>query len=102
MTGPRASEREYRAADLRVSHYGTAILTDAIIGQRYIEVDGRLQRVLAVVKVRARKHSNELRLFHINDDGIQIGHMMSDHEGLLGGQPTRRQEPPPTNGEDPA
>ena len=96
------SELEDRYADLRFSPYGTAFLTDAIIVQRYIEVDSRLQRVLAVVKVRASTHSNELRLFHINEDGIQIGHMMSDHEGLLGGQPTRRQElPRSTNGEDP-
>ena len=97
------SELEDRYADLRFSPYGTAFLTDAIIVQRYIEVDSRLQRVLAVVKVRASMHSNELRLFHINDDGIQIGNMISDHEGLLGGRPTLRKElPRSTNGDDPA
>ena len=97
------SELEDRYADLRFSPYGTAFLTDAIIVQRYVEVDSRLQRVLAVVKVRASLHSSELRLFHINDDGIQIGHMLPGHEGLLGGQPTRRQELPRSkNGKDPA
>ena len=58
--------------------------------QRYIEVDSRLQRVLAVVKVRASAHSNELRLFHVNDDGIQIGEMLAEYEGQLAGRPTRR------------
>jgi circadian clock protein KaiC len=85
------SELEDRYDDLRFSPYGTAFLTDAIIVQRYIEVDSRLQRVLAVVKVRASAHSNELRLFHVDENGIQIGEMLSDQEGLLGGRPTRRQ-----------
>ncbi|MEO6022676.1 MAG: ATPase domain-containing protein [Burkholderiales bacterium] len=86
------SELEDRYSDLRFSPYGTAFLTDAIIVQRYIELDSRLQRVLAVVKVRARAHSNELRLFHIDDSGIKIGDMLADHVGLLGGRPTRSQD----------
>lgn len=84
------SELEDRYDDLRFSPYGTAFLTDAIIVQRYIEVDSRLQRVMAVVKVRSSAHSNELRLFNIDSDGIKIGAMLDDHEGLLGGRPTRR------------
>ncbi len=84
------SELEDRFGDLRFSPYGTAFMTDAIIVHRYVELDGRLQRVLAVVKVRASPHSNELRLFSINDDGIQIGEVLVGEEGLLGGQPTRR------------
>ena len=87
------SELEDRYNDLRFSPYGTAFLTDAIIVQRYIEVGSQLQRVLAVVKVRASEHSNELRLFHIDDDGIKIGAVLIDYEGLLGGRPTRRREP---------
>ena len=86
------SELEDRYNDLRFSPYGTAFLTDAIIVQRYIELNSRLQRVLAVVKVRARAHSNELRLFHIDDSGIKIGDMLADHVGLLGGRPTRSQD----------
>jgi circadian clock protein KaiC len=83
------SELEDRYTDLRFSPYGTAFLTDAIIVQRYIEVDSRLLRVMAVVKVRGSGHSNELRLFTIDDDGIRVGDRLQDHEGLLGGMPTR-------------
>ena len=84
------SELEDRYTDLRFSPYGTAFLTDAIIVQRYIEVDSQLLRVIAVVKVRSSKHSNELRLFSIADDGIHVGEMLPDQEGLLGGRPTRQ------------
>jgi len=84
------SELEDRYDDLRFSPYGTAFLTDAIVVQRYIEVESRLQRVLAVVKVRASDHSNELRLFRIDDEGIQIGQKLDGYEGLLGGRPSQR------------
>ena len=84
------SELEDRYDELSFSPYGTAFLTDAIIVQRYIEVDSRLQRVMAVVKVRASMHSNELRLFHIDEHGIQVDEMLADHEGLLGGHPRNR------------
>ncbi|MDQ6645912.1 MAG: AAA family ATPase [Pseudomonadota bacterium] len=85
------SELEDRYTELRFSPYGTAFLTDAIIVQRYIEVESRLQRVMAVVKIRASAHSTELRLFHIDDEGIKIDQMLSNYEGLLGGSPTRSQ-----------
>ncbi len=84
------SELEDRYTDLRFSPYGTAFMTDAIIVQRYIEVDSRLRRVMAVVKVRASAHSDELREFHIDGDGIHIGSKLVDQEGLLGGRPTRK------------
>jgi len=84
------SELEDRYTDLRFSPYGTAFLTDAIIVQRYIEVSSRLLRVMAVVKVRASKHSDELRQFTIDGSGIRIGEMLPDQEGLLGGRPTKK------------
>ncbi len=84
------SELEDRYTDLRFSPYGAAFLTDAIIVQRYIEVESRLLRVMAVVKVRASDHSNELRLYSIDDGGIRVGDMLPEQEGLLGGRPTRK------------
>ena len=85
------SELEDRYTDLRFSPYGTAFLTDAIIVQRYIEVDSSLQRVMAVVKVRGSAHSNDIRRYEITDDGIIIGKPVIHYEGLLGGRPTHTQ-----------
>ncbi|WP_369301104.1 RAD55 family ATPase [Pseudomonas sp. N2-5-1-1] len=84
------SELEDRYTDLRFSPYGTAFLTDAIIVQRYIEVQSRLLRIMAVVKVRASAHSDQLRQYHIDDNGLQIRDMLPEQEGLLGGRPTRQ------------
>jgi circadian clock protein KaiC len=87
------SELEDRYTDLRFSPYGSAFLTDAIIVQRYIEVNSSLQRVMSVVKVRASTHSKEIRRFEITDDGIQIGDTVLGYEGILGGQPKRTNLP---------
>jgi len=83
------SELEDRYTDLRFSPYGTAFLTDAIVVQRYMEVDSRLLRMLAVVKVRGSHHSNELREYRIDGDGLHVGERLTDLEGLLGGRPSR-------------
>ncbi|MBC7548678.1 MAG: AAA family ATPase [Polaromonas sp.] len=90
VTVVMTSELEDRFIDLRFSPYGTAFLTDAIVVQRYIEIESRLRRVMAVVKVRASDHSNELREYTINEHGVEIGDMLPDQEGLLGGRPTYR------------
>lgn len=88
VTVVMTSELEDRYTDLRFSPYGTAFLTDAIIVQRYIEVDSRLCRMMAVVKVRASAHSNELREYFIDDKGLNIGTMLNNQEGLLSGRST--------------
>ena len=95
------SELEDRYTDLRFSPYGAAFLTDAIIVQRYIEVESRLRRVTAVVKVRASAHSDDLREYTIAADGIHVGQKLPDQEGLLGGRPTRKDgSPRPTSDGD--
>lgn len=94
------SELEDRYTDLRFSPYGTAFLTDAIIVQRYIEVQSQLLRIMAVVKVRASAHSDELRQYRIDDQGLQIGDRLADREGLLGGSPTRQHVSVAPAGED--
>jgi len=94
-------ELEDRYTDLRFSPYGTAYMTDAIIVQRYIEVDSELLRMMAVVKVRASNHSRELRRYSIDADGIRLGAKLTGLAGLLGGRPkddTRQRDGTPGNG----
>jgi circadian clock protein KaiC len=83
------SELEDRYYELGFSPYGTAFLTDSIIMQRYIQIGSRLERVMAVVKMRASAHSNRLRRFHIDDEGIKIDDRLGAYAGLLTGGPSR-------------
>ncbi len=74
--------------DLRFSPQGIAFLTDAVIIQRYIEIDGQLKRAMAVAKVRASQHSKDLREYEVTSDGeIVVGQALAGYEGLLTGAP---------------
>ena len=104
VTVMMTAEVEDSYVDLRFSPHGTAFLTDAIIMQRYIELQGQMKRIMAVVKVRGSAHRKELRAFEITEDGIVVGEALGDYVGLLTGQPEvtkanetrgRRAEPPP-------
>jgi circadian clock protein KaiC len=86
-------ELEDSYTDLRFSPQGIAFLTDAIIIQRYVEIDGQLRRALAVVKVRSSQHSKELREYEISSDGkIVVGGTLRGYQGLLTGTPKSREK----------
>ena len=87
VTVMMTAELEDSYVDLRFSPHGTAFLTDAIIMQRYIELQGQLKRIIAVVKVRGSAHKKELRAFEITEDGIVVGEALGGYVGLLTGHP---------------
>lgn len=81
-------ELEDSYARLRFSPQGIAFLTDAIIMQRYVEIDAQLRRAMAVIKVRSSQHSKELREYEISPEGgIVVGRALKGFEGLLTGTP---------------
>ena len=82
------SELEDQYNFLRFSAYGNAFLADAILLQRYVELDGQFKRVVSVVKVRASAHSKEIRFFDVEKDNIVIGDALTQYRGILSGQPT--------------
>jgi circadian clock protein KaiC len=75
--------------ELRLSPHGISFLTDGIILQRYLELDGELRKVMAVAKMRGFAHDKALRLYDIGPDGLVIGDPLSDYQGALVGRPTR-------------
>ena len=75
--------------DLRFSPHGTAFLTDGIILQRYVELDGKLHRMMGIVKLRGSQHSKELKLYEITHEGLVMGPGLSGDEGLMTGSPRR-------------
>jgi circadian clock protein KaiC len=82
-----AAELEDQYTLLRFSSYGNAFLADAIVMQRYVEIEGQFKRVLAVVKVRSSAHSEDIRLFDIEQDQLVIGAALAQYEGILSGRP---------------
>lgn len=67
-----------------------AFLLDAIIIQRYVEIDGQLKRAMTIAKVRASQHSKDLREYEITSEGeICVGAALTGYAGLLSGTPRR-------------
>ena len=83
------AELEDRYTVLQFSSYGNAFLADAIIMQRYVELDGQFRRVISVVKVRGSDHSKDVRFFDIDGEHITIGRRLKGYNGILSGQPVR-------------
>lgn len=81
------SELEDRFTDLRFSPYGSAVLVDCVIMQRYIEVQSELRTLISVVKLRGSWHSRQLRTFEITEEGVVIGSGAAPYDGVLQGNP---------------
>jgi len=89
-------ELEDSFTNLRFSPQGIAFLTDAIIIERYVEIDGELRRALSVVKVRSSQHSKDLREYEITDaGGLIVGKVLKGYDGLLTGSPRGERQPKP-------
>ena len=81
------SELEDRYTDLRFSPFGSAFMADAIIVQRYVEIDSEFKRVMSVIKVRGSAHQKSICLYDIDNTGIHLGQPLTDYQGIMGGRP---------------
>jgi len=60
-------------------------LTDNLIMLRHVEMEGSLQPVMNIVKIRGSDHSKDLIEYSITSKGLKIGHNLSGFEGILTG-----------------
>ena len=90
------SELEDRYTDLRFSPFGSAFLADAIVVQRYVEIESQFKRAISVVKVRGSAHSKDIRLFDITKAGIVIGETLNAYTGIMTGRPWVISAPDPS------
>jgi circadian clock protein KaiC len=79
---------EDRFTELRFSVADISFLTDAIVAMRYAEIEGRIAKLISVVKVRGIAHSHDLREFRITDAGLEIDAERVKFNGLLSGHPS--------------
>jgi circadian clock protein KaiC len=87
-------------ADVRFTAERVSFITDEIIIQRYIEMEGELRRVMAVIKMRGSDHSHELRTYEITPKGITVGPALTEYDGIMTGVPALRPNAVP--GKEPA
>ena len=75
--------------DLVFSPQAISFLTDDIIRLRYVEIEGRLRKILTIVKMRGGNHSKDICEYEITGEGIEIGPRLEDYRGLITGVPER-------------
>jgi circadian clock protein KaiC len=78
----------------RFTHERVSFVTDDILAQRYVELGGRLVKVLAVVKMRGSEHSPEFRRYRLTESGAVIGEALDDYVGITTGVPIRTEHGP--------
>jgi circadian clock protein KaiC len=76
------------------THLSTS--TDNILILKYVELDGKMKRVISVLKARGSDHEKDLREFIITKNGIKIGEPFTNISGLLSSSAVRI--PSPTAG----
>jgi circadian clock protein KaiC len=74
----------------QLSGQGVSFVADNLIQLRYVELDGRLERAISVLKARGIKHQSELRSLSIDGEGLHVvGGRFRDLRGVLTGLPSK-------------
>jgi circadian clock protein KaiC len=80
-------------SDARFTTEKVSFITDEIIVQRYVEIEGELRRVMAVIKMRGSDHSHEFRTYEVTAKGVVVGGPLMEYDGIITGVPTLRAKP---------
>ncbi|HET6760521.1 MAG TPA: ATPase domain-containing protein [Gemmatimonadaceae bacterium] len=65
-----------------------SFITDDILLQRFVEIEGELHRVISVVKMRGSDHSKAFLTYDVTETGARMGPPLMDYHGILTGIPT--------------
>jgi circadian clock protein KaiC len=81
---------------------GVSSIADNIVVLRYVEVRGRLERAISVLKARGIAHETELRRVRIDSGGLRVGAAFRRFRGVLTGVPVpvAEEAEPPDDGEE--
>jgi circadian clock protein KaiC len=60
-------------------------ISDNIVLLRYVEMQGDVQSVINIIKMRGSEHSKSLRIYNITDKGIVVGKSLEGYEGVTTG-----------------
>jgi circadian clock protein KaiC len=70
------------------STYSISFLCDDIIRMRYVSIDGKLRKILVVIKMRGGNHAKDVREYEITSKGVVIlGKALTNFQGLISGIP---------------
>jgi circadian clock protein KaiC len=83
-------ESEQLLGAAQLSGQGISFVVDNLVQLRYVELDGRLERAVSVLKARGIKHETEARAMVIDRGGVQVVQGRFRHmRGVLTGLPSK-------------
>ena len=63
-------------------------LADTVVLMRYFEAHGRVRRALSIIKKRTGSHEDTIREFQVSGNGLTVGPVLQNFQGVLRGVPT--------------
>ena len=70
---------------LEITGKAVSTVMDGIILLRYVEVEGRMDRTMIVLKMRATKHDTSIRKFVIAKGGVEVESALHGYTGIISG-----------------
>jgi len=71
----------------QLSGYGISFAADNVIQLKYVELDGKLERGISVLKARGVRHATDVRRMNFKENGIEVGEPFKGLRGVLTGLP---------------
>jgi circadian clock protein KaiC len=78
--------REILGSSMELPSQGMSSLLEGLMIMRYVEIEGRVHRLLSITKIRDSDFDPFLRKFEITPGGIEVGGTFSGVEAILSGQ----------------
>jgi circadian clock protein KaiC len=76
----------------QLSGHGVSFAADNMIQLKFVEIDGRLERGLSVLKARGVRHATDVRRLSVESDGVRVGTVFEGLRGVLTGLPVPSKE----------
>ncbi|HET7461770.1 MAG TPA: ATPase domain-containing protein [Longimicrobium sp.] len=73
--------------EMRFTPNVISFLADDLVLLRYCEVDGKMQKVMSVAKMRGSQHGKEFRGYEITGRGFEVGGVLDGYRGSVSGAP---------------
>jgi circadian clock protein KaiC len=77
----------------QLSGHGLSFAADNVIQLKYVEIEGRLERGLSVLKARGVRHASDVRRLSVEQGGVEVGSPFEGLRGVLTGLPVPAVDP---------
>jgi circadian clock protein KaiC len=71
-----------------IGEEGLSFLVDCIVSLRFVEIDSKIRKAVAILKMRGSDHEKSLREYEISPAGFTIRSSFNNYQGIMSGSPS--------------